>query len=373
MTGKELEKQQLQDAFNDKKIGLALSGGGYRAAVFHLGMLSYMAENRLLEQVTHISTVSGGSIVMGLIYSLNDFRFPTSREYLEQIHNRAIEFLQKYTLLEDNMKLSAAKAAASNGLFTLNKKLLRRLKGKTWGLDKDIQELEDSPIWTINATTGETGRSWRFCKEKMGDYMIGYISNPHISLAQAISASAGFPVAIGPMRLMLNRYGYKTKQRYTAGTEEFPRKSVHLYDGGLYDNLGTEVFFKYNATRFPDSIDFLVISDASKPFDIKEDIASLWWFGKFNQISDISTEQIRSLRLRMFHNLVRQENRPDLGLHIHIGSGELGLEDEAKCAKNIDTDLKVLTKRKVNCLINNGYDASSKQFSKYLDEVEEYR
>jgi len=366
MTGKEEEKHNLQQAFENKKIGLALSGGGYRAAVFHLGMLSYMAENGLLERVAHISTVSGGSIVMGLVYRLNGFRFPSSEEYLQNVHTQAIAFLQKHTLLEDNMMLAATKSSASNGLLALNKKLLQRLKGKTWGLDKDIQELEDTPIWTINATTGETGKSWRFSKEKMGDYVIGYMKHPHVTLAQAISASAGFPVAIGPLRLMLNKYHYKTKDQYIVGTGDFPRETVHLYDGGLYDNLGTEVFFGSNITKFSDSIDFLIVSDASKPFDIKKDMASLWWFGKFNQISDISTEQIRSLRLRMFYNLIKRENQPDLGLHIRMGNSELGMEEEAKCAKKIDTDLKVFTKRETNCLINNGYDASSKSFSNYV-------
>lgn len=371
MTGKELELQRVQEAFEDKKIGLALSGGGYRAAVFHLGMLSYMAENELLEKVTHISTVSGGSIVMGVIYRLNNFRFPTSKEYLENVHRQAIEFFKKNTLLEDNMKASAVTASATNGLVTLNKKLLTRLKNKTWNLDKDIQDLPDAPIWTINATTGETGKSWRFSKEKMGDYMIGYMKEPHISLAQAITASAGFPVAIGPLRLMLNRYGYKTKDKYIPGKGDFPRETVTLYDGGLYDNLGTEVFFGANGTQFPESVDFLMVSDASKPFDIKKDMASLWWFGKFNQISDISTEQIRSLRLRMFRNLIAQKDKPDLGMHIRMGNSELGMEDEAKCAKNIDTDLKSFTTRKTNCLINNGHDATSKSFSKYLSDVQE--
>ena len=91
---------KVNKVFQDKRIGLALSGGGYRAAVFHLGVLSYMAENDLLENVTHISTVSGGSIVMGLIYKLNGYKFPTSKEYLENVHNQAIEFLSKSTLLE---------------------------------------------------------------------------------------------------------------------------------------------------------------------------------------------------------------------------------------------------------------------------------
>ena len=51
------------------KIGLALSGGGMRATLFHLGILKWLAEMELLENIEHVSTVSGGSIGAGLVYS----------------------------------------------------------------------------------------------------------------------------------------------------------------------------------------------------------------------------------------------------------------------------------------------------------------
>jgi NTE family protein len=49
------------------KIGLGLSGGGFRATVFHLGLLARLAEEDLLEDVTFLSTVSGGSVCAGLV------------------------------------------------------------------------------------------------------------------------------------------------------------------------------------------------------------------------------------------------------------------------------------------------------------------
>ena len=53
---------------SDTRLGLALSGGGFRAAFFHLGVLARMAELDLLRQVESISTVSGGSIIGALYY-----------------------------------------------------------------------------------------------------------------------------------------------------------------------------------------------------------------------------------------------------------------------------------------------------------------
>ncbi len=43
------------------KVGLALSGGGYRAAVMHAGVLSALEEVGI--KPTHLATVSGGSII----------------------------------------------------------------------------------------------------------------------------------------------------------------------------------------------------------------------------------------------------------------------------------------------------------------------
>ncbi|NNF59080.1 MAG: hypothetical protein HKN04_12670 [Rhodothermaceae bacterium] len=52
-----------------RKLGLALAGGGFRASLFHVGVLHRMAELDLLRRVEVLSTVSGGSIV-GALYTL---------------------------------------------------------------------------------------------------------------------------------------------------------------------------------------------------------------------------------------------------------------------------------------------------------------
>ena len=44
-------------------FGLALSGGGFRATLFHLGVIRFLHEAHLLERVKFISGVSGGSIL----------------------------------------------------------------------------------------------------------------------------------------------------------------------------------------------------------------------------------------------------------------------------------------------------------------------
>ena len=45
------------------KVGLALSGGGFRASFYHLGVLAFLAERDVLRHIDVLSCVSGGSIV----------------------------------------------------------------------------------------------------------------------------------------------------------------------------------------------------------------------------------------------------------------------------------------------------------------------
>jgi NTE family protein len=61
------------------KLGIALSGGGFRATVFHLGSLARLAESGQLEDVTFLSTVSGGSLCIALVYALNNYQWPDQR------------------------------------------------------------------------------------------------------------------------------------------------------------------------------------------------------------------------------------------------------------------------------------------------------
>jgi NTE family protein len=50
-----------------RDVGLSLSGGGYRAAMFHLGSLLRLSEAGLLPRLRTVSSVSGGSIVAGFL------------------------------------------------------------------------------------------------------------------------------------------------------------------------------------------------------------------------------------------------------------------------------------------------------------------
>ena len=67
------------------KVALALSGDGVRAAVFHCGVRQRLAADRLLESTTFVSTVFGGTLVVGLILCQNGHRWPDSEEFLDAV------------------------------------------------------------------------------------------------------------------------------------------------------------------------------------------------------------------------------------------------------------------------------------------------
>ena len=342
------EHNAIYQTFKERKIGLALSGGGHRAAVFHLGVLSYLAENGLLENVKHLSTVSGGSVVMGLIYKLNAYKFPDSQTYLTKILPHISPYFTEHSL-QGSALLNMIKRLT---FFNRNSILSYTLK-HNWKIDANMQDIADIPIWSINATVLETGKSWRIEKQKMGEYALGYVEYPEIDLSDAIAASAGFPIGIGPLKMKTENYDMLLKKMPE-------QKSLLLYDGGLYDNLGIEVLIKNNFTHFAKGIDFAMLSDASKPLE-NESVAYL---GRIGRLIDVSTEQIRSLKVRLFHKFLH-ENRGDC-MHIRIGTEYANLNKDAFHAKSIPTNLKKMTLEDFESLQANGYTTAMKMFDKYM-------
>ena len=74
-----------------KKIGLALSGGGFRATLYHLGLLRFLRDAGILQQVTHLTSVSGGSIMAAHLV-LNWHRYTGSAEEFDQAAAQLLAF-----------------------------------------------------------------------------------------------------------------------------------------------------------------------------------------------------------------------------------------------------------------------------------------
>ena len=244
-------------------IGLALSGGGFRAAAFHAGVLRRLADASLLASVKQISTVSSGSLLLSAIFTR--FGWPTDSDYEHLVFPELQKLLTKSDLFSFQA-LNRARSSRFDYEFIFDRAtILARLLELRWRVEGSLSDLPDYPIWWINATCLETAKNWRFSKREMGDGKFGRHYNPRIKIATAAAASAAFPYLIGALRIGLPKDGWHRSDPVTWAPMERkapPFRSVRLWDGGVYENLGLGAVFKPEGRLI--DCDFLVCSDATR-------------------------------------------------------------------------------------------------------------
>jgi len=298
------------------QIGLALSGGGHRATVFHLGLLSRLASQNLLESITFISTVSGGSLCAGLVLAASDNRWPSSSQFREA----SLPRIRRIMTETDLQSTFVAQSLATGGLLRSRAPDLASALRRLWHIEGSLRDLPTSPRWIINATCYETGKNWRFERKRMGDYVLGYELEPDFPIADAMAASAGFPGLIGPLSLRTQgrnwvSYGAQGEPPETRAVQP-AFDEVHLWDGGVYDILGVEPLFKPNG-GYRSDIDFLIVSDASGPFGTQDYRLPLIVTQTYRLVG-IAMDQVRSLRAR---SIVGQFTKQSLaGCYVRLGN-----------------------------------------------------
>ena len=320
--------------FGNIKIGLALSGGGVRAAIFHLGVLLRLADGGSLNSVAEISTVSGGSLVTALIMSIAELRWPTATDYREKVYPEARRVLTTTDLLTPSALGWSGLFKYNFRIFTSRARILADLLAERWGVGGRLRDLPDSPTWWINTACFETGKNWRFAKRHMGDWKFGRHYNPPFSIAEAAAASAAVPYVIGALALELPSTGwYETDPatRAPLSNQPPPAGKVRLWDGGAYENLGLETIYKPD--REQNGSDFIICSDASGPLSkpasplslLKGDLAS-------PRLFDIASDQIRSLRSRMFVQSLG--TNPPKGALLRLGNSVRDLDIKLRKKRN---------------------------------------
>lgn len=322
---------EFQELTESQRIGLALSGGGVRAMAFHAGVLRWLAETQRLERVAHISSVSGGSLLVGLVFKLSDWRWPSSRQYIESILP-AIEA----RLTTASLQWAAVRRLALpwNWRFLFSRaNVVAQAIEQLWDVDVRLAHLPQVPDWSINATTAENGRRFRFKREMCGDYELGYAPASDFKVADAMAVSAAFPGGIGPLVIRSSSYRWHRRTAWDASPEStqkvmLPYRRLHLYDGGVYDNLGLESVFDVGKQGFKEGITYLLVSDAGAPFERKR-LTPLYNPLRLKRVMDITMEQVRALRLRALMPFLLAA--PRRGAYVQIGvHAPVGMERLAK-------------------------------------------
>jgi NTE family protein len=299
-------------------IAIALSGGGVRAMAFHAGVLKYLAEQAALERVKRISTVSGGSLLMGLLFRHADYAWPASSGYLDTVYPRL-----RHTLTTMDLQQAAKRelVRVRNWRFLLSRaNTLATAIAETWDIRPCLEQLPSSPEWSINATTAETGKRACFKNAVFSDWSLGSVTLPAFPLSCALAVSAAFPGAIGPFVLETGGLAWRSApfQKRADPTADKRFERIHLYDGGVYDNLGLEPFFDAGYVNLKRGLkdSSVLVADAGAPLLGGFNLGRLnpW---RLKRVSDIMSEQVRSLRARGFAAYAR--SGPGRGAYLRMG------------------------------------------------------
>lgn len=422
--------QAVSSALNGK-VGLALSGGGFRASYYHLGVLARLAELDVLRHIDVLSCVSGGSIIGACYWLMLRNRLlkaaPMSQgDYVSLVHELIGHFS---AAVAQNLRGHPARLEVGWRILTGGKGALdsekiaealeRYFYGPLWHdadplfmhnlpfkpIDHDPvltgdQEFNPAkhnwlrtdkvPMLVLNATTVNTGHAWQFTPTWMGEspwsshpaadsvprlqwhwYDAG--SNWQMKLARAVAASACVPGLFEPLRIDDAYEGYQ----------------VQLVDGGVHDNQGTVALLAHNCNMLivSDAAGQLLLEHAPKP--------GLSGLGSYAaRAMDTLMERVRLANYADLAGRVRTKLVRGL-MFLHMKDGldadivrlkfsqdaydlrrtplsPLGVrKDFQKAIAELRTDLDVFSDDEANALMACGYRMATTAFERDLRQYEE--
>ncbi len=353
-----VDKDQVKEG-----IGLALSGGGFRATLFHLGALWRINELGLLRKITRICSVSGGSITAGVLgHRWRQLTFD-DKDVATNFDSEIADPLRHFCSL--NIDVSAGVAGILSLFKSISDMVAAKYREHLFG-DSTLQDLPDDtdgPHFVIYATSLQTGVSVRLSRPYMADYRIGMIRNPVISLASAITASSAFPPFLSPCILRPVGTWEKTEGSDLFEEEKYQTEMI-LTDGGVYDNLGLEAVWNDYKT--------VLVSDAGAPLRPETKQSALWHSQLLRSLS-IMSEQTRALRKRrLVEDFIRKERQGAYwGIKTQINHYQLPdamVTDNFLTASlcSMRTRLNKFTDEEQGLLINWGYALADAALRRHL-------
>lgn len=358
-------------------IAICLSGGGYRAMLFHLGCLWRLAELRILSLDAHVgrdraghmtdlgalarvSSVSGGSIVSGaLALAWTDLADAPPDQLMSRFRNRVVDPVRRLA------GVNIAAKSLKGGLRIMVDVLLpgsvsdhvadayaKHLYGQA-----TLKDIPASPRFIINAANLQSGSLWRFSNPYAADWRVGKMLNTgKVSLAHAVAASSAFPPFLAPASFRFDKEDYEPGSG-GQGADDLHRPPFmtrpQLVDGGVYDNLGLETAYKAYRT--------VLVSNGGAPFDFQKKVP-VNWAGLGARVISLIDNQVLSLRKRLLVGALARGDRngafwdieQDITVHPCPDPLYCPYEQTRRLAA-VDTDLARKEPRLQEQLINWGY------------------
>lgn len=326
----------------ERRVGLGLSGGGFRAAGFHLGVFKKLRQLDLLQRIDVLSCVSGGSI-SGAFLAANWGSASVLDDLERYLRTKSIAVGSVIGGILDPFESRLDKLAASydRDLF----------KGKR------LDALRHGPRIYLNATNLATGNLFFFAAgggrpEEMGEHELGQAPASDVRVAEAVAASSAFPPVFPPLRLDPDRFPPGERLGY-----------VTLTDGGVYDNMGIGPLL-----RDRNALDYILISDGGKPFKLTTDPTTAGAV-VLKESLNIMMEQIRGLEFdRMQHRALANAGPRPSWFSIDSEVGEVQ-DGDAVFASGIDTNLKALKPAELKILIRHGGALAEHRLRTYAPEL----
>ncbi len=252
---------------DDLKIGIALSGGGSRAIAFHLGCLRTLDRLGILDRARVMATVSGGSVI-GAMYAIHEGSFADFEKKVRELLKTGLVrpalrvalttsegpkafacvvlLVLSYAWLlpirwvislvscvldaDRKIPLKHADDNSAPRRFASRSTILLRTLDSLLFQGKTLGDLSDTgPRLVAIATELRTGSAFYFGRGGVGSWRIGKVDPARIRLAQAVTASAAFPLLLPALDEIF---------RFQRKDGSLVSERVTLTDGGVYDNLG---------------------------------------------------------------------------------------------------------------------------------------
>ncbi len=341
-------------------IGLALSGGGFRATLHHLGVIRYLRDAGALGAVTDIAAVSGGSILAAHLV-LNWDRYCGSDAAFTEAAAELIRFVQfdirnhivrRLPLLYP-LRAAARLVGLPAARLSPNALLERSYREFLYG-DRRLFELPARPGLHILATNVSDGvlavfsRDGLHVQNREADATDSFRHVPGWTapIAKVVGASSAFPGFFPPVELSAADLGVREGH--------FPAES--FTDGGVYDNLGIRAI-RWLQRHRGGAPEIVLVSDAGKPFQILGD-GALGFLAQSIRATDILWDRVWQLERENFGERNGYHFMPITRI---VGTDEdphaLPRVVQAEVA-SIRTDLDRFTDLEINALVGHGYEVA---------------
>jgi len=316
---------------NNKRFGVGLSGGGYRAAAFHLGTLQKLYELKLLDNVDVLSTISGGSIT-GAAFCLKKDGFPEfEKRMIGSLSSKnviAFVLTSWRGLLTISLILFCACLSSFLpftrfapwsilpvvilllGLLKFQfkifpvSKIIERAYDKFFYDKAKLSELCDMPELAIGSTNLQTSRPFTFSKRKIEDSAYANYRPPvkfngtDFPVARAVIASSCVPFGFTP--ITIDPVFFKDHDVAVSA-----KVNPQLVDGGVYDNQGVQ---KLTQTGSSYACDIVLVSDAGNKLPFEKAYNNTFTL----LLRTVETFMVRIKNFQMAQNIYQIPNKKEV-------------------------------------------------------------